>query len=141
MIGVPATRRRNPFSIIAGGLFLLCGVLALTMRKGDFVTGGFLLLVGLGFLVIALSRPGTFGESPEFTLFGLWADERSKQLGARGLSYAWLTGLFFIFGLLWLDYLEILRLGTQISLALSIVVLILSARLYQVYLIRRGDSD
>ncbi|WP_440949314.1 hypothetical protein [Methanosphaerula subterraneus] len=139
MIGVPATRHRNPFSLLAGGLFLLCGVLALAMRREDLVTGGFLLLVGVGSLAVGLARPGTFGGSPESTLFGLWADERSKQIGARGLSYAWLTGLFFMFVLFWLDYLNLLRLGTQISLALSIVVLVLSARLYQMYLCRRGD--
>jgi hypothetical protein len=33
------------------------------------------------------------------------------------------------------------RLGTQIALALSIVVLALSARLYQVYLFRKGDVE
>jgi hypothetical protein len=140
MIGVPAIRRRNSFSVIAGGLFLLCGVLALAMRRGDPVTGGFLLLVGIGFLVVGLARPGSFGESPESTLFGLWADERSKQIGSRGLSYAWLTGILFMFCLFWLDYLNLLRFGTQVSLALSIVVLVFSARLYQIYLFRRGAS-
>ncbi|HUW86237.1 MAG TPA: hypothetical protein VMV55_05105, partial [Methanoregula sp.] len=58
---------------------------------------------------------------------------------AYGLSYAWLTGLFFMFGLFWLDYLNIVRLGTVIALALSIVVLALSAVLYQTYLFRKGD--
>jgi hypothetical protein len=55
------------------------------------------------------------------------------------LSWAWLTGLFFMFGLFWLDYLGILRLGTQSALALSVVVLALSAVLYQSYLFRKGD--
>ncbi|ACL15629.1 hypothetical protein [Methanosphaerula palustris] len=139
MIGVPVMKRRNPFSIIAGGLFLLCGILALTMRWGNSVIGGFLLLVGLCFLAVGFARPGMFGENPESTLFGLWADERSKQIGALGLSYAWLTGLLFMLGLFWLDSMSILRLGTPVSLALSIVVLVFSARLYQMYLFWRGD--
>ena len=46
-----------------------------------------------------------------------------------------------MFGLFWLDYLNILRLGTQIALALSIVVLAASARVYQVYLFRKGDIE
>lgn len=141
MNGVPVTRPRNPFYSIVGVLFLVCGVLALVMRWGDFTTGGFLLLVGTGYLVVGLARPGTCGENPESTLFGLWADERSKQFGALALSYAWLTGLLFMFVLFWLDFLNILRLGTQVSLALLIVVLILSARLFQMHLFRRGNSD
>lgn len=140
MIGVPATRRRNPFSVIAGGLFILSGILALAIRRGDLVTGSFLLVLGLGFLVVGLGRPGTFGESPESTILGLWADERSKQLGSLGLSYAWLTGILMLCSLFWLDILNILRFGTQVSLALSIVVMVFSARLYQMYLFRSGAS-
>lgn len=46
-----------------------------------------------------------------------------------------------MFGLFWLDYLGKLRLGSQVALALSIVVLALSALIYQMYLFRRGDVD
>lgn len=70
MIGVPAAQSRNPFFLLAGGLFLLCGVLALAMRREDLVTGGFLLLVGVGSVAVGLARPRTFGESPESALFG-----------------------------------------------------------------------
>ena len=56
-------------------------------------------------------------------------------------SYAWLTGLFFMSGLFWLDYLGILRLSTQNALALSVVVLALSAVIYQTYLFRKGDVE
>ena len=57
----------------------------------------------------------------------------------KAITYAWLTGLFFMFGLFWLDYLGILRLSTQNALALSVVVLALSAVIYQSYLFRKGD--
>jgi hypothetical protein len=46
-----------------------------------------------------------------------------------------------MFGLFWLDYLGILRIGTQPALALSIVVLALSALVYQLYLFRKGDVE
>jgi hypothetical protein len=46
-----------------------------------------------------------------------------------------------MFALFWLDYLNFLRLGTQVALALSIVVLALSARVYQIYLFRKGDIE
>jgi hypothetical protein len=57
------------------------------------------------------------------------------------LSYAWLTGIIFMFGLFWLDYANILKMSTQIALALSIVVLSLSGSIYQIYLFRKGDVD
>jgi short subunit fatty acids transporter len=57
------------------------------------------------------------------------------------LSYAWLTGLFFMFGLFWLDYLGILRLSAQNVLALSVVVLALSAVIFQTYLFQKGDVE
>ena len=43
-----------------------------------------------------------------------------------------------MFGLFWLDYLGVLRLTVQNALMASILVLALSAALYQVYLFRRG---
>ena len=44
---------------------------------------------GLAFLLAGISRHRKYGEDPE-------ADERSRKIGAYGLSYAWLTGIFFM---------------------------------------------
>ncbi len=46
-----------------------------------------------------------------------------------------------MFGLFWLDYLDVLRFSTQNALALSVVVLALSAVIYQTYLFRKGDVE
>jgi hypothetical protein len=43
--------------------------------------------------------------------------------------------------LYWLDIMGILRLGTQVVLALSLMVLAISAVLYQMYLFKRGDVE
>jgi len=69
------------------------------------------------------------------------SDERSKKIGAYGLSYAWLTGIIFISVLYWLDIMGILLLGTQVVLALSLMVLVISAVIYQIYLFQRGDVE
>ena len=69
------------------------------------------------------------------------ADERSKKIGAYGLSFAWLTGILFILALYWLDFMGILSLGTQGALVLSVMVLANSAMLYQMYLFRKGDVE
>jgi hypothetical protein len=91
-----------------------------------------LLCAGTAFLGTGILRHRRDGDDPE-------SDERSKKIGAYGLSWAWLTGLVFMFSLFWLDYLGIFRLSTQNALAASILCLTLSAVLYQVYLFRKGD--
>jgi len=127
-------RQRNIFRIIIGTLMLISGLVSIVLISGEAVIGPVFLTAGLAFLITGIIRHGIYGDDPE-------SDERSKKIGAFGLSYAWLTGLFFMFGLFWLDYLGILRIGTQPALALSIVVLALSALVYQLYLFRKGDVE
>jgi hypothetical protein len=127
-------KQSNLYRIIIGILMLISGLVSIVLAKGEFVIGSILLISGIAFLVTGITRHVRNGESPK-------SDERSKKIGAFGLSYGWLTGLFFMFALFWLDYLNFLRLGTQVALALSIVVLALSARVYQIYLFRKGDIE
>lgn len=127
-------KQRNLYRIIIGILMVVSGLVSMILTSGEAITGTILLVAGITFLLTGIIRHKKYGDEPE-------SDERSKKIGAYGLSWAWLTGLFFMFGLFWLDYLNIVKLGTQIALALSIVVLALSAGLYQVYLFRRGDVE
>jgi hypothetical protein len=113
---------------------VISGVVLFLLTAGEAIAGIILLCAGLAFLITGISRQRKYGEDPE-------SDERSKKIGTYGLSYAWLTGLFFMFVLFWLDYLNVLRLTTQNALALSVVVLALSARIYQTYLFRKGDVE
>ena len=113
---------------------LISGLVSIVLTSGEAIIGSIFLTAGLAFLITGIIRHRRYGDDPE-------SDERSKKIGAYGLSYAWLTGLFFMVGLFWLDYLGILMIGTQLALALSIVVLALSALIYQLYLFRKGDVD
>ena len=128
------TKQRNLYRIIIGVLMVVSGFVSVIITSGEAITGSILLIAGITFLLTGIIRHKKYGDGPE-------SDERSKKIGAYGLSYAWLTGLFFMFGLFWLDYLNIVRLGTQIALALSIVALALSAGVYQVILFRKGDTE
>jgi len=125
---------RNLYRIIIGALMVMSGIVSILLTSGEAIVGSILLTAGLVFLITGFIRHRKYGDDPE-------SDERSKKIGAFGLSYAWLTGLFFMFGLFWLDYLGIFRMATQLALALSIVVLALSALVYQIYLFRKGDVD
>jgi hypothetical protein len=129
---VGTMKPRNIYRIVIGAVMILSGIVSILLTAGEVIISTMLLAAGFAFLITGISRHLKYGDDPE-------SDERSKKIGAYGLSWAWLTGLFFMFGLFWLDYLGILRLGTQNALALSVVILALSAVIYQVYLFRKGD--
>jgi hypothetical protein len=123
---------RNMYRIIIGALMIISGIVSILLTAGEAITGTLLVCAGIAFLVTGIIRQGRDGDDPE-------SDERSKKIGAYGLSWAWLTGLLFMFCLFWLDYLGITRLSAQNALAASILVLALSGGLYQAYLFRKGD--
>lgn len=123
---------RNMYRIIIGILMVAYGLAFTAMSGGDAVVGTVLLTAGLVFLITGILRHRRYGDDPE-------SDERSKKIGAYGITYAWLTGLFFMTGLFWLDYAGWLQLGTRNALAISGVVLALSAVIFQTYLFRKGD--
>jgi hypothetical protein len=125
---------RNLYRIIIGLLMIFSGVVSILLTGGEAIIGTILLAAGFAFLITGISRHRKYGDDTE-------SDERSKKIGAYGITYAWLTGLFFMFGLFWLDYLNVLRLSTQNALALSVIVLALSAVIYQTYLFRKGDIE
>ena len=112
----------------------ISGLATLLMSNGKGIIGTILLCAGLAFLITGIIRHRRYGDDPE-------SDERSKKIGAYGITYAWLTGLFFMTGMFWLDYFNVLRLSVQNALALSILVLALSAVLFQMYLFRKGDVE
>ena len=127
-------KTRNLCRIIIGVLMILSGIVSLLFTSGETIIGTMLLAAGFAFLITDIARHRKYGDNPE-------SDERSKKVGAYGLSYAWLTGLLFMFGLFWLDFLDVLRLSTQNALAISVIVLALSAVIYQTYLFKKGDVD
>jgi hypothetical protein len=125
---------RNLYRMIIGALMVISGIVSILFTEGGAFIGTFLLGAGIAFLVTGISRNRRDGDGPE-------SDERSKKIGAYGLSYAWLTGLIFMFGLIWLDYLGVLTFSTRNALSGSILVLALSAVIFQMYLFRKGDVE
>jgi hypothetical protein len=115
-----------------GALMFITGIVSIVLTTGEAGIGTMLLASGIVFLITGIVNNRKYGDNPE-------SDERSKKIGAYGLSYAWLTGIFFMFGLFMMDYLGMLKLSAQNSLMASILVLALSAAIYQAYLFRKGD--
>lgn len=127
-------KTRNLYRIVIGTLMIVSGIVSMVLTAGQAGIGSMLTAAGIVFLFTGITNHRKYGDDPD-------SDERSKKIGAYGLSYAWLTGLIFMFGLFWLDYLAILRFSTQNALVLSILVLALSAVIYQMYLFRKGDVE
>jgi uncharacterized membrane protein len=125
---------KNLYRIMIGVLMVISGIISIIMTVGNPIVGTILVCAGLAFLFTGIVRHRKFGDDPE-------SDERLKKIGAYGLSYAWLTGLFFMVALLWLDNLGLLKLSTNNALSCSILVLTISAVIYQAYLFRKGDVD
>ena len=121
---------RNFYRIIIGALMIISGVGSILLTAGEGIVGTIFLAAGFAFLITGISRHRKYGDETE-------SDERSKKIGAYGLSYAWLTGLLFMFGLFWLDYMGLLKLSTKNALSASILVLTLSAVFYQAYLFQK----
>jgi len=126
--------QRNVYRIIIGTLMLVSGLISSVFEPGGSIFSTILITGGCAFLAVGILRHRQYKDGPE-------SDERSKKIGAYGLSYAWLTGIIFISVLYWLDIMGILLLGTQVVLALSLMVLAISAVLYQIYLFKRGDVE
>ena len=125
---------RNLYRIIIGTLMLISGIVSIALTAGEATIGSMLIAAGIAFLITGIIHHRRYGNDPE-------SDERSKKIGAYGITYAWLTGLLFMFSLFWLDYLNILVISTQNALLVSILVLTLSAMIYQTWLFQKGDVE
>jgi hypothetical protein len=131
---VRGTNQRNLYRIVIGAFMIVSGIIGAVFAPGGSIFSTIFLTGGCAFLAVGVIRHRQYGEGPE-------TDERSKKIGAYGLSYAWLTGILFISALFWLDLMGTLRLGTQGALGLSLMVLVISAVACQIYLFKKGDVE
>ncbi|HIH27675.1 MAG TPA: hypothetical protein HA256_06860 [Methanoregulaceae archaeon] len=122
-----------------------------------FIIGLVLLLVGLGaMLLLPADAPDT--RSLSFVTFGfvlvflaggrlfrgerdLIQDERTRKIGAHGLSWSWFLTFMVLFGLFWLDYLGIFSPGSGTVAVILILLMGISAKVFQWYLFRKGDTE
>lgn len=114
---------------------ILWGLAGLVLNSfGDGIIPTILLAGGLAFLITGLARWKRFGENPE-------KDERTRRIGAWGLSYSWIASLFFMMALFWLDYLRVVTLTAGTAIGASVIFMTLSAVVFQMALSRKGDIE
>jgi drug/metabolite transporter (DMT)-like permease len=114
---------------------ILWGIAELLLNpSGDNILPIVLLAAGLAFLVTGVSRRRKYGKGAE-------QDERSRRIGAWGMSYSWLLSLSFMWFLFLLDHFRMVMLTAESALGASLIVMTLSAVAFQMYLFRKGDVE
>ncbi|MDD3071688.1 MAG: hypothetical protein PHX88_10900, partial [Methanoculleus horonobensis] len=99
---------------------------------GTEALSSLMVTIGLVILAVAAVRHWRFRDEPE-------RDERTQKIGAYGISYSWLLTIVFLAILFWVDYLGLFALTVESVLLSAILLMGLSARLFQWYLFRQGD--
>ncbi|HOO54772.1 MAG TPA: hypothetical protein PLM24_06965 [Methanothrix sp.] len=118
-----------------GSLLILAGLL---MLMGGWDGGGdsASVLMTIGVVIIAVMALSLWRRGVDIE-----ADERTKKIGAYGLSYSWLLTLVLLFLLFWIDRLALVALTAGDVLLAAILVMTISAKLFQWHLSRKGDVD
>jgi len=121
---------------IFGILLIGTGMINMAFQPDDTPTGLASLFISTGFVLTILSG------------FRLWKgekiymqDERTKRIGAYGLSWSWFLTFLVLFGVFWADYLHIWSPEAQMLSVILILLMGISAKGFQAYLFRKGDVD
>ena len=118
-----------------GFLLVLAGLLpALFGVEYDGVDSSVLVTIGIVVIAVMALRFWRSGEDIE-------ADERTKKIGSYGLSYSWLLTLVVLFVLFWAERLALLSLSAGDALLAAILVMTISAKVFQWHLSRKGDVE
>jgi peptidoglycan/LPS O-acetylase OafA/YrhL len=119
------------------GVFLLAAGLYGLLAGAPGPDDGFAnYAISMGFIMVLLAGARLRkGESSYLQ------DERTKKIGAYGLSYSWFLTFLALFGVFWLDRFGI-SLPDAGTLAVGFILLMgLSAKAFQSWLFRKGDVE
>ncbi|HVN65124.1 MAG TPA: hypothetical protein VMT31_00740 [Methanomicrobiales archaeon] len=123
------------YRVIAGSILIIWGIAEFLLNPfGESILPTILLAAGLAFLITGVSRRRKYGEGAE-------QDERSRRIGAWGMSYSWVLTLSFMWVLFLLDHFSLVILSVGIALGASLIVMTLSTVAFQMYLHRKGDVE
>ena len=89
-------RRRIRLWVIFGFVFLAIGLIQHLTGIGSDATTGMFVTSGVVVLVFAGARAMREDEGPE-------QDERTRRIGAYGITYSWFITLVYLFVLFWAE--------------------------------------
>lgn len=117
-----------------GVLWLVLGVAGILTGRQDETVAGMFITAGIICLLFAGSRLVQGTEGPE-------QDERTRKIGAYGITYAWFLTIAYLFALFWLEDAGAFTLSSTDVLLSSILLTTISAKVFQWWLFRKGDVE
>jgi hypothetical protein len=122
--------------LIFGIALLIAGLGELLFMPVDDPGTMAISLVTFGFILVFLAGARLFHDENDFL-----QDERTRKIGAYGLSWSWFLTFIMLFGFFWLDYLGIYKPDAGTLAVILILLMGLSAKGFQWYLFRKGDVE
>jgi peptidoglycan/LPS O-acetylase OafA/YrhL len=119
------------------GVFLLAaGLYGLLIGPSGSGEGFANYAISMGFIMVLLAGTRLLrGES------SFMQDERTRKIGAYGLSYSWFLTFLALFGVFWLDYFGVPLPDAGTLAVIFILLMGISARVFQSWLFRKGDVE
>jgi hypothetical protein len=127
---------RLPFTYwwAAGILLILLGVIQGTVSGWEDLASSGLITSGIVIIIVMLGKGVRTDEGPR-------QDERTRKIGAWGLSYSWFLTFVTLFILFWVQYLGLVTLTSQGVVVFLVLEMALSARMLQWHFFRKGDAE
>ena len=122
--------------LIFGVTLLIAGLADLLFMPVDGPGNMAISFVTFGFILVFLAGARLFRDETDFL-----QDERTRKIGAYGLSWSWFLTFIMLFGFFWLDYLGIYNPGAGTLAVILILLMGVSAKVFQWYLFRKGDVE
>ncbi|WP_321420125.1 hypothetical protein [uncultured Methanomethylovorans sp.] len=125
---------RYKYSLYAGIIAVVIGVMTSILQVGNEEISNILINIGVTTIAVLLVRLKRTGNLPE-------KDERTKKLGAYGLSYSWLITFLALNLLFWIDRLHIVQLTVYSVIIIQFFLMLVTAKGFQWYFLSKGDVD
>jgi uncharacterized membrane protein len=125
---------RYKYSLYAAIAAVVIGILASILQVGDEEISNILINIGVAIIAVLLVRLRRTGNLPE-------KDERTKKLGAYGLSYSWFITFLMLNLLFWIDRLHFAQLTVSNVIFILFILMLVTAKGFQWYFLSKGDVD
>ena len=122
--------------LIFGIALLIAGLAEMLFMPVDASGTTAIPFVTFGFILVFIAGARLFDEENDFL-----QDERTRKIGAYGLSWSWFLTFIMLFGFFWLDSLGIYKPGAGTLAVILILLMGVSAKVFQWYLFRKGDVE
>jgi len=134
--GTFRSRARTAGLFLAGILLIIAGLIEMVFLAPLSGRAFSSALVSMGTVLVIISGLRLWrGEKDSFQ------DERTRKIGAYGLSWSWFLTFIALFAIFLSDCTGFWSPGAGTLSVLLILLMGISARAFQLYLFRRGDVD